>query len=129
MNARRAALTIFGSAAIALAATPTAQASTVFDFLPPEIAALIPSGSADAVNPLLPPAPAAPAAPAPAPPVAPAPQAAPAPQLAPAPPAPAPRAGYKNCTEARNAGVTPIYRGQDGYAPHLDRDNDGIACE
>ncbi|WP_213572968.1 excalibur calcium-binding domain-containing protein [Rhodococcus sp. USK13] len=129
MNARRAALTIFGSAAIALAATPTAQASTVFDFLPPEIAALIPSGSADAVNPLLPPAPAAPAAPAPAPQVAPAPQAAPAPQLAPAPPAPAPRAGYKNCTEARNAGVTPIYRGQDGYAPHLDRDNDGIACE
>ncbi|MDV7245184.1 MULTISPECIES: excalibur calcium-binding domain-containing protein [Rhodococcus] len=129
MNARRAALTIFGSAAIALAATPTAQASTVFDFLPPEIAALIPSGSADAVNPLLPPAPAAPAAPAPAPPVAPAPQAAPAPQVAPAPPAPAPRAGYKNCTEARNAGVTPIYRGQDGYAPHLDRDNDGIACE
>jgi hypothetical protein len=129
MNARRAALTIFGSAAIALAATPTAQASTVFDFLPPEIAALIPSGSADAVNPLLPPAPAAPAAPAPAPQVAPAPQAAPAPQVAPAPPAPAPRAGYKNCTEARNAGVTPIYRGQDGYAPHLDRDNDGIACE
>ncbi|EHI40861.1 hypothetical protein OPAG_00390, partial [Rhodococcus opacus PD630] len=47
----------------------------------------------------------------------------------PAPPAPAPRAGYKNCTEARNAGVTPIYRGQDGYASHLDRDNDGIACE
>lgn len=129
MKARRAALTIFGSAAIALAATPTAQASTVFDFLPPEIAALIPSGSADAVNPLLPPAPAAPAAPAPAPQVAPAPQAAPAPQLAPAPPAPAPRAGYKNCTEARDAGVTPIYRGQDGYAPHLDRDNDGIACE
>ena len=129
MKARRAALTIFGSAAIALAATPTAQASTVFDFLPPEIAALIPSGSADAVNPLLPPAPAAPAAPAPAPQVAPAPQAAPAPQVAPAPPAPAPRAGYKNCTEARNAGVTPIYRGQDGYAPHLDRDNDGIACE
>ncbi|MEU2006399.1 excalibur calcium-binding domain-containing protein [Rhodococcus sp. NPDC019627] len=129
MNARRAALTIFGSAAIALAVTPTAQASTVFDFLPPEIAALIPSGSADAVNPLLPPAPAAPAAPAPAPQVAPAPQAAPAPQVAPAPPAPAPRAGYKNCTEARDAGVTPIYRGQDGYAPHLDRDNDGIACE
>lgn len=36
---------------------------------------------------------------------------------------------YKNCTEARNAGVTPIYRGQPGYASHLDRDNDGIACE
>lgn len=36
---------------------------------------------------------------------------------------------YKNCTAARNAGVTPIYRGQPGYASHLDRDNDGIACE
>ncbi|MFF2027289.1 excalibur calcium-binding domain-containing protein [Streptomyces sp. NPDC058171] len=81
------------------------------------------------MNPLLPPAPAAPAAPAPAPQVAPAPQAAPAPQVAPAPQAPAPRAGYKNCTEARNAGAAPIYRGQDGYASHLDRDNDGIACE
>ncbi|UTX51102.1 G5 domain-containing protein [Candidatus Saccharibacteria bacterium TM7i] len=36
---------------------------------------------------------------------------------------------YKNCTAARNAGVTPIYRGQAGYASHLDRDGDGIACE
>ena len=32
---------------------------------------------------------------------------------------------YKNCSEARAAGVTPLYEG----APHLDRDNDGIACE
>ncbi|WP_327882964.1 excalibur calcium-binding domain-containing protein [Aneurinibacillus migulanus] len=29
---------------------------------------------------------------------------------------------YKNCTEARSAGVTPIYEGQP-------RDGDGIACE
>lgn len=36
---------------------------------------------------------------------------------------------YKNCTEAKKAGVTPIYRGQPGYASHLDRDGDGIACE
>ncbi len=36
---------------------------------------------------------------------------------------------YKNCTAARAAGVTPIYAGQPGYASHLDRDNDGIACE
>lgn len=36
---------------------------------------------------------------------------------------------YKNCTEARKAGVTPIYRGQPGYRSALDRDNDGIACE
>ncbi|MUV06787.1 hypothetical protein GOP80_06325 [Planococcaceae bacterium Storch 2/2-2] len=39
------------------------------------------------------------------------------------------RSYYANCSEARAAGVTPIYRGQPGYASHLDRDNDGIACE
>lgn len=44
-------------------------------------------------------------------------------------PAPAPSASYANCTEARAAGVTPLYRGQPGYAPKLDRDNDGVACE
>jgi hypothetical protein len=37
--------------------------------------------------------------------------------------------GYKNCTEARNAGVTPLHRGDAGYAPELDRDGDGVACE
>lgn len=36
---------------------------------------------------------------------------------------------YKNCTEARNAGAAPIYKGQPGYGTHLDRDKDGIACE
>jgi len=36
---------------------------------------------------------------------------------------------YKNCTEARKAGVTPIHKGEDGYDSHLDRDGDGIACE
>ncbi|WP_245542761.1 GmrSD restriction endonuclease domain-containing protein [Pseudoclavibacter soli] len=36
---------------------------------------------------------------------------------------------YRNCTEARAAGVTPIYRGQPGYAAKLDRDGDGVACE
>lgn len=36
---------------------------------------------------------------------------------------------FRNCTEARAAGAAPIYRGQPGYAPHLDRDGDGIACE
>ena len=35
----------------------------------------------------------------------------------------------QNCSEARAAGVTPIYEGDPGYAPQLDRDNDGIACE
>ncbi|KAA0024594.1 excalibur calcium-binding domain-containing protein [Antrihabitans cavernicola] len=54
-------------------------------------------------------------------------------QFCPAPLAPAPEGGagegYKNCTEAWNAGVAPIYRGQAGYSPHLDSDNDGVACE
>ncbi|QYH37130.1 PASTA domain-containing protein [Salinibacterium sp. M195] len=41
----------------------------------------------------------------------------------------APRAYYKNCTAARNAGVTPLYQGDAGYGTHLDRDRDGIGCE
>lgn len=36
---------------------------------------------------------------------------------------------YANCSEARAAGAAPIRRGQRGYGSHLDRDNDGIACE
>lgn len=36
---------------------------------------------------------------------------------------------YKNCTAARAAGVTPLYAGDPGYASHLDRDGDGVACE
>lgn len=36
---------------------------------------------------------------------------------------------YENCDAARAAGAAPIYRGEPGYAKHLDRDNDGIACE
>lgn len=36
---------------------------------------------------------------------------------------------FRNCSEARAAGAAPVYRGQPGYAPHLDRDNDGIGCE
>ncbi len=36
---------------------------------------------------------------------------------------------YANCTQARMAGAAPILRGEEGYAKHLDRDNDGIACE
>ncbi|MGN7149963.1 GmrSD restriction endonuclease domain-containing protein [Arthrobacter sp. SAFR-179] len=70
----------------------------------------------------------APVAPAPAAPVAPAPVA-PAP-VAPAPIAPAPAAAYyANCTAARAAGAAPLYAGQAGYRPALDRDSDGIACE
>lgn len=36
---------------------------------------------------------------------------------------------YKNCTAARNAGVTPLYASDPGYGSHLDRDGDGVACE
>ncbi|MBR0018997.1 MULTISPECIES: excalibur calcium-binding domain-containing protein [Bacillus] len=36
---------------------------------------------------------------------------------------------YKNCTVARQAGVAPIHSGEPGYAKHLDRDGDGIACD
>lgn len=45
------------------------------------------------------------------------------------PPPPAPRVYYKNCDAVRAAGAAPIYAGQPGYAPHLDRDGDGIGCE
>ena len=40
-----------------------------------------------------------------------------------------PSASYPNCAAARAAGAAPLYRGEPGYASHLDRDNDGIACE
>ena len=61
------------------------------------------------------------------------------PELAPRPPqrivtvdraATAPPALYfANCAQARAAGKAPIRRGEPGYRPPLDRDNDGIACE
>ncbi|HYJ74291.1 MAG TPA: excalibur calcium-binding domain-containing protein [Kineosporiaceae bacterium] len=36
---------------------------------------------------------------------------------------------YANCSAARAAGDTPLYRGDPGYRPGLDRDGDGVACE
>lgn len=36
---------------------------------------------------------------------------------------------YPSCKEACADGVAPLYRGQPGYRPGLDRDGDGIACE
>lgn len=36
---------------------------------------------------------------------------------------------FPNCAAARAAGAAPIYRGQPGYRPALDRDNDEVACE
>jgi hypothetical protein len=36
---------------------------------------------------------------------------------------------YPNCMAARAAGAAPIHRGEPGYRPALDGDDDGIACE
>ncbi|MFJ1673210.1 excalibur calcium-binding domain-containing protein [Streptomyces bottropensis] len=36
---------------------------------------------------------------------------------------------YENCDAARDAGAAPVYAGEPGYGPHLDRDGDGVACE
>lgn len=36
---------------------------------------------------------------------------------------------YKSCAAAKAAGAAPIRRGQPGYGKHLDKDNDGIACD
>ena len=70
------------------------------------------------------------AAPTPAAPQ-PAPTAPPRPRPHPATPAPAPSAElhFSSCKEARAAGYSHMRRGEPGYSPHLDRDNDGIACD
>lgn len=36
---------------------------------------------------------------------------------------------YARCADARAAGAAPIRAGEPGYAAHLDRDRDGVACE
>jgi len=36
---------------------------------------------------------------------------------------------FANCAAARAAGAAPVRRGEAGYAPHLDRDGDGVGCE
>ena len=36
---------------------------------------------------------------------------------------------FRNCAAAHAAGAAPVRRGEPGYGPHLDRDNDGIGCE
>lgn len=51
-----------------------------------------------------------------------------APGLAPARRAPISGA-FANCAEASAAGAAPVRRGDPGYGPHLDRDNDGVGCE
>ncbi len=36
---------------------------------------------------------------------------------------------YRTCLDALMAGALPLRRGDPGYSPHLDDDNDGTACE
>ena len=36
---------------------------------------------------------------------------------------------YQNCDAVRAAGAAPIYVGDPGYRPGLDRDGDGVGCE
>ena len=36
---------------------------------------------------------------------------------------------FRSCKDARAAGYSNMKRGEPGYSPNLDRDNDGIACE
>lgn len=67
-------------------------------------------------------------------PVAPAPLP-PAPVQVPSAPPPLPNKSapqsvyYANCAAARAAGAAPLYRGQPGYRPDLDGNNNGVACE
>ena len=123
MKFRRIVAATLGCVALTVVAPSTATAFPLVDLLPKGIADLVPSGSFDPFAP--PPAP-APAPPAPQ--AVPAPPAAPAPRTAPSAP-PAPSGGFENCTEAWNAGAAPVHRNDPGYAPRLDRDNDGIGCE
>src|SRR5690242_1572913 len=60
---------------------------------------------------------------------APAAQPAPPPRTTRAAPPPPPDVYYANCAAVRAAGKAPLYRGQPGYRPGLDRDGDGVACE
>lgn len=57
----------------------------------------------------------------------------PAPEPEPEPAVPAAEQGgdvyYENCTAARAAGAAPLLRGEPGYRPQMDGDNDGVACE
>ncbi|AKE41983.1 putative calcium-binding protein [Corynebacterium kutscheri] len=91
---------------------------------------------------LIPCHPPTPPAPIPVPEAKPAPAPQPAPHPAPTPaPQPAPRPApvqnhttntnsyYRDCAAVRSAGKAPLYRGQPGYRPGLDRDGDGVACE
>lgn len=97
----------------------------------PSVGTRFPSSSGPAPLPLVPPAPQTSNQYVP-PPAAPLPLVPPPPQYVP-PPAPLPPSGgsvyYPNCKAARAAGAAPIYAGQPGYRPGLDRNHNGIACD
>jgi hypothetical protein len=40
-----------------------------------------------------------------------------------------PTAYYRNCTDVRAAGASPLHRGDPGYRGELDGNDDGVACE
>ncbi len=42
---------------------------------------------------------------------------------------PAANVYYSGCNEVRALGLAPLYRGEPGYRPEMDGDDDGIACE
>lgn len=90
--------------------------------------AAAPSTSADPSTEAVPPAPETSAEAPVAPPAPPETSAAPAPVVPPKTTA-ASTVFYKNCGAVRAAGAAPLYAGQPGYRPGLDRDGDGIACE
>lgn len=54
---------------------------------------------------------------------------APAPRIQQVQPLSSDGSAFANCDSARASGYSNIRRGEDGYGSHLDRDNDGIACE
>jgi hypothetical protein len=39
------------------------------------------------------------------------------------------RVYFSGCNEVRAAGLAPLFRGEPGYRPQMDGDDDGIACE
>jgi hypothetical protein len=43
--------------------------------------------------------------------------------------APAVTVYFPGCNAVRAAGLAPLYRGEPGYRPEMDGDDDGIACE
>ncbi|MDO8395259.1 MAG: excalibur calcium-binding domain-containing protein [Dietzia sp.] len=102
------------------AATPVPATSTVTTTAPARAAV---ASSTDSPSPSRAPLPASSPQPVAPPPPAPEPVYTPA-------PAPVQQSTYyANCSAARAAGAAPLMRGEPGYAPKLDRDNDGVACE